>query len=351
MIFKYNNFKNKINEELTPEEIEEKKQAVLSTYMRMFLSKRLSDILRLMDSPVAKELLYLSRKNVVFDISFMDVVDKNPGMVTVFQTVRLKRLIDEGIDIKKDRNNYKSSLWNSTLRTQPTKINKIITKLFKGKYTTHDIEIFGNEFKSKSEDQLSNMRIVYGEDIRKWYRAKMYVLKSTLGSSCMRYDESQSYLDIYCKNAPDNGEESHVGMLILTENGKLIGRSIIWFNSVRIKNINGKMIKEPGRVFMDRIYTAYDYVTDVFKDYAKKHNWLYKLRQSYDNSTYIDPKDGSSHKLTLSFYVKPIEYGKYPYMDTLQYYTPEVGRISSKPGKNKTCYKLQSTSGSYTIIN
>ena len=58
-LFDYNKY---IKEALTPEEIEEKKKMALASHMRMYISKDMSNILKRMESPVAYDLLTLSRK-------------------------------------------------------------------------------------------------------------------------------------------------------------------------------------------------------------------------------------------------------------------------------------------------
>jgi len=331
-----------IKEALTPEEIEAKKKAALASHMKMYLSKDLTEILKRMSSPIANDLLTLSRRNILFDISFMDVVEG--GMVTYISTMKVKKMEENGLDIKKARTNYNSELWKSSQRVQPTRINKVIGKIFRGRYSQAEIEKFGNEFKAKEKSQDDKMKVIYGNEIKKYYHQNMYssLERGTLASSCMRYAEKQSYFGLYVENAPsDNLKEyqSHVGMLVLLDDDKrLLGRALVWFNSIR---------PEPGRTFMDRIYTTNDSDIITFTDYAKRNGWLYKSQQTYNNPTYIDPRDNSKHNLTLSFRLKPKEFPKYPFMDTLLYYTPDTGRISTVPPKTKkyTYYKIQSVDG------
>ena len=101
---------------------------------------------------------------------------------------------------------------------------------------------------------------------------------------------------------------------------------------------------------MDRVYLVADHYLKFFIDYAKENNWLYKQEQSYSNSNFVDPEDGSVHRLTLSFRLTPKNYEYYPYMDTIYYYTPETGRAGSNKPKqaalNKyTTYQCRSTGG------
>jgi len=328
-----------VKEALTPEQIQKKKELALSSQMRMYLSKGLSDILKTMSSPIAKDLLSLSSQDIKFDISYMDV-SGNEGMVTFISTIKALKI---NPDLKSDKMSPEGTdVWSSPQRVQPTKIGKIIVKLFKGKYTPSQIEQFGNEFRAKCSKDDSKMKVVYGEDIRKYYNENTYsreIYGGTLKGSCMRYKEKQGYFDIYCDNSPGSGSFSHVGLLILLDDDeKLIGRALVWFNSVR---------PEPGRIFMDRIYYMRDSDQTVFIDYAKERGWLYKQSQTFNNANYIDPKDGKKHGLTLTFRLKNKDYRRYPFLDTLLFYTPETGRISSKQNKNPKykSYRIQNQDG------
>ena len=333
----------KFFESLSTEEIDKRKKDILNSHMRMYLSTDLMNILKNMKSPVAKELLNLSKNNVKFDISFMDIHrGYNPddaGKVTFFSTIKVRKLEEKGLDIQKSRNDYNSELWTSKLRVQPTKIGKVAKKIFKDKFHQSEIESFGNEFKAKT-DNNNRLKIVYGNDIKKWYLGKNYASNNgSLGGSCMRYDEKNKFLNIYSENDQNNESFSHIGMLILTdENNKLLARALVWFNSIK---------PEPGRIFMDRIYYSNDHQIDIFKEYANSNGWIYKHQQTYNNATYIDPNDNNKHTLSISFRLKPKKYEYYPFLDTLMYYTPDTGRISSIQSKNKKfkSIKIQSQDG------
>lgn len=359
MLLKYENY---IRESLTPEEIEERKKRAMESHMRMYISKDLADVLKTIDNPIARDLLTLSRRNIKFSYSFLDLInskdEKDIGKVTYIQTNKVKQFEKNGLDIKSARNNYKSEIWTSNSRTEPTTIGKVVKKIFKDKYSPIEIERFSNLFKATMEEKGDKLKLVYGKEIKKWYLEENYAeLKSTLGGSCMRQSEKNKFLNIYAENTPDSGAYSHVGLLILfNENKKVLGRAIVWFNSIKpyYKEINGKIQNIP-RTFMDRVYFVSDHYLDIFLNYAKKNNWLYKQQQSYSNNRFIDPKDNSVHDLTLSFRLKPKEYTYYPYMDTVCYYTPETGRIGSKiPNsmalKKYKTYELRSAGGDSTLV-
>lgn len=302
----------------------------------MYLSVDLQYILNQMENPIAKDFLNLNKSNNKYDISYIDIhKDKNNiGKVTFLNSYKYKEIIN---------NNY--NVWNNKKRSQPTKIGKIIKKIFNDKYNLKTIESFTNEFKSKT-NKNDNFRIVYGEEIAKWYLEENYSeIRGVLGNSCMKYKEKNHFMKLYSENGPDNEAHSHVGMLILTnDNNKLLGRSIIWFNS----------IKPIGRTFMDRIYTINEWDSFLFMNYAIEKNWLFKYRQTFNDSEYIDPINIKKRiNRTLSFRIKPKKFSHYPYLDTLKYYTPKTGRISSSYNNNRHFNEeiLQSQNGIPNSVN
>jgi len=297
--------------------------------IKLFFSGRFFKILQIMESPVAVKLIDMYNSGSYAEVTDIDMVD-DKGMVDYYTASKYKKKYEEGVSIKKE----------------VTKINRLVNKIseIKNQFKPSDIEQFGNEFKAKLKKE-NKMFVVYGNDIKKWYNGDLYYRGGgSLSSSCMRSVNS-SYFDIYSENDKDNGAYSHIGMLILLDdNDRLRGRAIVWFNSIR---------PEPGRIFMDRIYYTSESEITLFKDYARKHGWLYKHQQTYGNPVYVDPKDGNKHGLALTFRLKQKNYRYYPYMDTMIFYTPETGRISSKPNKNKTfkTYKLQNQHGRADRVN
>ena len=338
------NYDNYMKEALNPEQIQKKKELALASHMRMYLSVKLRDILKTMISPIAFELLSLTTKDIKFDVSFMDA--KEGGMVTFINTMKVKKMEENGLDLSNPTVETQEQ-WTSSQRVQPTKINRILGKIFQGKFSPGQVEQFGNEFKAKESKQESKMKVVYGDQIRKYYLEDIHsktIVGGTLKGSCMRYKDRQTFFDMYCKNVPGDGIFSHVGLLILLDDdNKLIARALIWFNSVR---------PEPGRIFMDRIYYMRDSDEITFIDYAKSNGWLYKQNQTFNNANYMDPKDNKKHGLTLTFRLKPQTHKKYPFMDTLVYFTPETGRLSSKQNKNRKypTYRIQEQYGGATQI-
>lgn len=358
------NFMEFVNEGLTPEEIEQRKKEALESHMRLYLSKDLSEVLKRMDdeSGIANDLLTLSRRNVQFDISFVDKAKDDPSKVSFISTNRVKRMEKEGLNVSSARNNYTSEIWASRLR-QELSIGKFVKKIFGNKYIAKQVEQFVNEFKSKSEMKDEKMKVVTGEDIRYWYHGNRYAeTKGSLGGSCMRQAEKQKFLDIYIENDGSDYKGSvvdpeymgRVGLLILLDdNNKLLGRAIVWKNVMTKKKSPTGKSEGVFRTFMDRVYVTHDHLVNTFINYAKERGWLYKQQQTYSNPTYIDPTDGASHTLTLAIRLKPKKYNYYPYMDTMNVYTPETGRLATSNGKftGKKRISLKDPNGGYGNID
>jgi len=99
---------------------------------------------------------------------------------------------------------------------------------------------------------------VRGLDIIKYYNEKKYYNnQGDLGSSCMRYENTQAKLGFYAAM-------SDISLLVAMTNGKVVGRTILW-NSLK---------------FMDRIYTNYSYIQKHFLKWAHDNGYTTKAKQS-----------------------------------------------------------------------
>ena len=188
---------------------------------------------------------------------------------------------------------------------------------------------FNSEVRSRKENIFRDFKIVKGEDIRNYYLYSSYESDEyTLGTSCMRHNRCQSYLDIYVKNP------NQVSMVILFSEknpDKIRGRALLW---------NVEYDKGYDAVFMDRIYINNSPDTELFKKFAKKSGFIYKKDQDYS-------KDGFMYgdKLTeiqrIEVKLENQSFDKYPYVDTLTYYTPWSGKLNNIEGE----YELNETDG------
>ena len=196
-----------------------------------------------------------------------------------------------------------------------------ILQKYKKEFTDSEIESFVNTYKAILDFDKSKFdlfEIIKGKDIKKYYYEKNYLnQKGSLGSSCMKYERCQKYLDIYCEN------EDVCSLLILKDiedKSKIIGRALIWETNI------GK--------FMDRIYYIKDSDVNLFSKYAKDNDMHFKTSPNYN-------KD---QKITIQ--LKNFKFKYYPYMDTFKYLDLD-GELSNIMNRKKDFYSLEETFGGH----
>jgi hypothetical protein len=319
----------------------------------LFLSDNLREILKSIDSNISNKLLELEKNKIKYDHSYIDV-SKKEGMLSILSINRLGRV--DGVS-EEDLINPSSDspVWDNRHRID-IRIGAVVKKFLPDVMAFSELEGFVNSIKSKTNVNKYTLKVVNGEDIRKWYNVNNYYNptpnvvdrddvcenendpRTTLMRSCLKQVEKQPFFDIYTKN------EGQVGMLImLNEQNKLLARAIVWFGCFIADNIE----KPTVGTLMDRIYYTNDSDVNIFIDYAKKNNWWFKPQQSKEIYSFV--VDGKTTNKSVTIRLKNHgNYDKYPYLDTLCYYTPETGRLSSTrgvPKPNIDRYQLHSTSG------
>ena len=202
------------------------------------------------------------------------------------------------------------------VRSTEVKVGRLARRILDAigvKVHDKEIEEFVNQFKTeiaKKGDVFRDFELVSGKAIIHWYDGSNYVNEGgTISGSCMRYSRCSEYFGIYVEN-PEVCQ-----LLILKDSAnpeKIRGRALVW-----------KLTD--GSTFMDRAYFSKEAEQSLFVEYAIKHGWKYKKRQSNSsnetvmmNGEEVDPHLDVSLKLT--------GYNKYPYLDTLKFF------IRSKDG-------------------
>jgi len=286
--------------------------------------EKLKNILNKGKSRIANDILNLEKSDEKFTITYVSNVEGSDNDVTFVQTNRLKRLEDMGESFDP---------WTMRGRV-PTTIGRFIRKIFGTKYNQSSIETFVNKYKAiiRLEKQFKNFDIVSGEDIRYWYLSNRYYShRGVLGGSCMQYQETQRYLDIYTKN-PDR-----VKLCILkNEKGdKIKGRAIVW------------KLDKPKIIFMDRIYTNDDADVNLFKEFAKQNGWAIKKRQTYREDVLLlsDDKEIKTPGLTIT--LDDVNFNRYPYMDTMRFFYKDDKLLSNRALKNHGDVKTLNDTGGY----
>lgn len=216
---------------------------------------------------------------------------------------------------------------------QEIKVGKGIRAILKSNeidVEAKDLEEFVNLFKAtmdKMNDKFSFFQEVKGEEIAYWYKYTNYAQRSgTLGTSCMSNVPSE-YFDIYVKN-PDV-----CSLLIFKspdDESKILARALLWTTT-------------DGKKFLDRIYTINDSDVQLFKDYAKENGWYSKINNNSTATDHVVSPSGEYEYIDLTVDVESGEYDSYPYLDTLKYYDPNNGTLSTE--EEDGTYTLESTEG------
>lgn len=289
--------------------------------INLIVSKRFMNILEKMSSNKIKhELLnYLVsdvngngyKFDMKVDASFLDVTDKNDTISYILSS-KASPIMSKYNLMGRD---YEAINLCWLTNRQEQKLSRYINRIFKNKFTLQDVEDFVNNYKAAIVENNLIFEIVSGDGVVKYYDANTYSRgDGHLQHSCMRYSKCSDFLGIYKEN-PDK-----MNMLILKNNksGKIEGRANIWF------------LDEPkDKIFMDRIYSTYEWQIKMFIDYAKKNNWMYKIRQVYGGSVIPLVVNGKEEKISISVNIKPIDYENFPYVDTLQFYNQKTGHLTS----------------------
>lgn len=148
------------------------------------------------------------------------------------------------------------------------------------------------------------------------------------------------------KNSPSNyfkiykENKDIVRLVILTINGGLLGRALVW-------KLNSLSPKIGAEYYMDRIYTIDDYQVNKFINFAKENGWSYKLHPQSAGFYGIVYKDVTYDNVNMTVKVKPGNYGNYPYMDTFSRYDDKKGILYNDVNKKLGGHILKSTQGSY----
>jgi hypothetical protein len=205
-----------------------------------------------------------------------------------------------------------------TTNRNPIRIGRLVNSIMtaaKQPVTPKQVEDFTNAYKSAWDmmnDAFLKFDIVSGYEIVKWYNQSSYESSdSTLGSSCMQYDECENYFGIYTENSDvcklvilyaDRGGNIKDGKFRSTY---IKGRALLWKTN-------------QGDMFMDRIYTNNDSDVELFKQFAEKNGWWCKKTQN--SSNIFTAQKGSSFKdPSYSVDLKWADHEYYPYVDTLSY--------------------------------
>ena len=320
----------------------------------LIISNRVLKVLSLIDHQIAKDLVELNgKKDVMVTQTFIDLDPKDSRSITFIQPNKVVSILnideehvqDDTILNELKKLNVKHSVYQNFRSS--TRIGRFVVKNFPDKYTNSvtgsqgeaDIETFSNMFKATIDRDITFglMDVVNGDDIAKWYRSSRYYEQNgSLGSSCMK-SQPKSTFDVYVKNI----ENCSLVIMYADSNKRTIkGRALLW-----------KLQAPQGRYFMDRIYTTNYSYQQVFIDFAKYNNWLYKSDQSIGTTISIyDPSIGGQPvKMDLMANGVKEKYSRYPYCDTMAFFSYGRGTVANSD-KFGAQIHMQSTGGGYNEI-
>lgn len=203
-------------------------------------------------------------------------------------------------------------VWVGKVRYHST-VGKLIRKLFGQEFTDKEISDFTDAYREFTMIGIPGYSYaeVTGEKIRENYHYVNYVSDNgTLGRSCMRQTEKQSFFKIY--------EESDCCRLAtLYFQKKVAARCLLWTNE------NG--------TFRDRIYSVDEPSNAILKNLTNKYPDLYNDSSLRNN---IFPVDAELVK----------SLNKAPYMDSLYYYDFDKNGLLGMSG-SENYWKFQDQHG------
>lgn len=249
----------------------------------------------------------------------------------------------------KDRVKKQAILTTENLETGPVAVKSseiavgrfVRAILTKSKFAFKDAEIEDFVYKYRAEIEKEKnvlelrFRIVKGEDIRKYYHRSLYESEGgSLGSSCMRYDRCQKFLDIYTQNS-----QCQLLLLMSEVNPQLIsGRALLW--EMEPYEVSTKV--------MDRIYSIKTADEELFKQWAIANKYWYKTKQDFSEYTPFQIHlEGEIETRQGEFSIKLDQggdYRYYPYMDSFKYYNPSSATLYTSSNFDYE-YELTDTEG------
>lgn len=110
-------------------------------------------------------------------------------------------------------------------------------------------------------------------------------------------------------------------------------------------------LDSPKVTYVDRIYTNNDSDVELFKQYAYGKGWYHKPNQSSSNDYGMIGKEGSRKEGHLVVNLKNRnegDYDRYPYLDTLKYFNTSSGKLTTEEMRGYGDYiTLEDTGGSW----
>jgi hypothetical protein len=277
--------------------------------MSIIISDELRKILLKIEdvSPVAKILVDGTDENIkTNDINYLDISHTDPSKISYITSDRIEKIREEYKDSSEEKIKNVLIWKKKRYHTKPGKIVNKILKLENG-----DVERFANLYKGLVEKRNTEVKIIEGSKIISYFHEANYEERTgTLGSSCMRYSQSQKLLDLYAYN-------ECVKMVVIfskKEPNKIVGRSLLWET-------------EDGHKIMDRIYTTKEKYEVIFNEWAEENGYYRKLHNNwFDTIRFISP-DGKQVEIETHVQLDQYKYMGFPYLDTFKWLDYRNGKL------------------------
>lgn len=272
------------------------------------------DIVKITPEDKIKKLYNSGAKKLTYEdfIESLQVDKTGPGYTQNRIAIKLGRMVKRILDDNREYWNKFLSRWRDSYdekRTEDELVEELVMQ-----YKAATKKIFDKAFDTRIE-------MVKGAEIRKWYHQPNYKSgKGSIHGSCMRYDACQAWFELYEKNP------EVCSLLIYRDSpDKVAMRALLW----KLDN---------GNFYLDRIYAADEPDKTIFINYAKRNGWI-----AYDTHKGSLPSD-------LKLKLNNIEYNKFPYMDTFQWYNRKTKEIRLNKGDYESDQvKLTGADGNYKL--
>lgn len=200
-----------------------------------------------------------------------------------------------------------------------------------------DVERLANFLKAHGSRKLGYEKAISeGEDIKRFYTEAAAECKpgSSLYNSCMKdkHKVAPNVFDIYTKN-PDTIKIAYMQ----NAEGKIASRALLW----KAEGLAPGMPKEFW--FMDRIYSADEWMTSEMQKWADQEGWA-RRKSNIGGRVIIG---GKEFRPEMRVQVKKVAYRGFPYMDTFSFYATKLGYLYSFDVPDQEGFGLQSTTGGY----
>ena len=281
----------------------------------LYVDNRFYEFLRAYDNRVSALILSF---DTLDNINYIVVDDSD--MVSVLPKSKYK-LLDNGVDPCGDG-----------IGRSKMKVGRILSKLFTKDLVSQfirsesDIEKFVNLYKSHFDSSNKEVKIVEGEEIKKWYLEDNYLMPNgncfgTLWNSCMRYHNRQKFLNLYVKN-----DFKLLVMLEKDEHGRDRVRSRALL--VEAETTDDSYLPKGTKVkVMDRIYSVYDSDVNTFKTWAKENGYISKFEQTAKSKVFFSVNDEENRFISLVLKLQVPHMNYYPYLDTFSYFKWDKGEF------------------------